>query len=38
MEEVLRVVEVAGKKAGEMDKLVNGVLEKDWEGRKVEVR
>ena len=38
MEEVLKVVEVAGMKAGEMDNFVNGMLEKDWEGRRVEVR
>lgn len=37
---MLGVVEVAGGKAGEMDKFVKGALERDWEGRKggVEVR
>jgi exosome complex component RRP45 len=37
-EEVMRVVDVAVAKAGELDKWVESRLKEDWEGRHVEVR
>ena len=37
-DEIMRIIDVAVNKAKEIDKLVEGKLKEDWEGRTVEVR